>query len=119
MTDRQGPDLAVQARFWSRVSRSGDGCWLWNGYVRPNGYGAFTFGSWRRGVNRTLYAHRLSYELLIGPIPPGLELDHLCRTRRCVRPDDVRGRVHRDCWICKRERQHRRNMRRHMQKATS
>ena len=57
-----------------------DTCWIWRGTVRPNGYGRVK----HQGV---LYlAHRLVYESLIGPIPDGLQLDHLCRVRHCVRP---------------------------------
>ena len=56
------------------------GCWLWQGHVhQPSGYGQIN----RRGH---VYAHRFAYAFLVGPIPPGLELDHLCRVRRCVNP---------------------------------
>lgn len=59
----------------------GSGCWLWTAYVDRKGYGVF-------GINqRTLVkAHRYSYELHVGPIPEGLQLDHLCRVRHCVNP---------------------------------
>lgn len=61
-----------------------DGCWLWTGNIGQHGYGR----AWRRidGRKRLLYAHRLSYEHHVGPIPDGLELDHLCRKRACIRP---------------------------------
>ena len=52
------------------------GCWNWTLKLR-NGYGKF------RGV----LAHRLAWEAFIGPVPKGLHLDHVCRNRRCVRPD--------------------------------
>jgi hypothetical protein len=62
--------------FWGRVDQSGD-CWLWTaGLYNNTGYGQFR----RRG------AHRVAYEALIGPIPKGLEIDHLCRVRHCVNP---------------------------------
>lgn len=54
------------------------GCWDWQG-VTSNGYGQFRDG-------RTVKAHRFAYELLIGPIPAGRVLDHLCRNRACVNP---------------------------------
>lgn len=57
-----------------------DGCWEWTGYVNVRGYGALKY----RG--KVLAAHRVSYELFVGPIPGGLQLDHLCRNRSCVRP---------------------------------
>lgn len=61
--------------FWAHVDKTGE-CWLWNGRIHK-GYGSY----WGRG-----FAHRLAYQLLKGQIPPGLELDHLCRTPLCVNP---------------------------------
>lgn len=65
--------------FWEYVDKTAGGCWLWTGNVN-HGYGRV-----RRGTH-TAYAHRMAYELLVGPIPDGLELDHLCRVRHCVNP---------------------------------
>jgi hypothetical protein len=63
-------------RFWEYVDRGGgDECWLWTGGIKPEGYGDI----WWHGAMRR--AHRVSYELLVGPIPDGLELDHLCHSR--------------------------------------
>lgn len=63
-----------------------DGCWLWVGAIDKNtGYGRFHAGDGRRTVN----AHRFAYETFVGPIPPGLDLDHLCRVRACVRPSHL------------------------------
>lgn len=68
----------------------GDGCWEWQGFLdRPNtGGGGGGYGKihWNR---RQQFAHRVSYEWLVGPISPGLQVDHLCRNRRCVRPDHL------------------------------
>ena len=59
------------------------GCWLWTGRLDPKGYGTVhVFGKSQR-------AHRVVYELFVGPIPDGLELDHLCRVRHCVNPDHL------------------------------
>ena len=71
----------VTERFWSKVSGGGfTECWEWTGYVAPGGYG-------RINVNGTpKVAHRVAYELMVGPIPEGLDLDHLCRNRACVNP---------------------------------
>lgn len=71
-------------RFWSKVDlTSPGGCWVWTagkiGGVR-GGYGSFKL------EGRSVRAHRFSYETLVGPIPDGLELDHLCRVRACVNP---------------------------------
>lgn len=59
------------------------GCWLWTGAIVRRGYGVV-----RRG-GRTLKAHRYIYQLLRGPIPSGLEIDHLCRVTSCVNPDHL------------------------------
>lgn len=63
---------------WAQVFVT-DGCWHWLGVLK-NGYGVVNWNSrmWR--------AHRLVYELRIGAIPAGLQLDHLCRNRSCVNP---------------------------------
>lgn len=65
-------------QFWMRVDKAdAEGCWLWTGAVVGDGYGRFS---------HDLYAHRYAYELLVGPIPDGLHIDHLCRTPLCVNP---------------------------------
>src|SRR5436190_24140382 len=51
-------------------------CWLYTGYLNKKGYGS-THGQ---------YVHRLTYEAIIGPIPNGLVIDHLCRVRNCYNP---------------------------------
>jgi hypothetical protein len=71
-------DYKVWLRFWSHVSL-GDGCWEWTGSL-TEGYGQV------QSEKRKWLAHRLAYVWMIGPIPSGLELDHLCRNRRCVNP---------------------------------
>lgn len=58
------------------------GCWMWTG-ARAGGYGIVK----RTGSSRLV--HRVVYELLHGPIPAGVEPDHLCRTPACVRPDHL------------------------------
>lgn len=77
------PDtLTLAQRFWVKVDRRGDAeCWPWLGCTAC-GYGQF----WVSNRIRAARAHRISYELLIGPIPDGLTLDHLCRNRACVNP---------------------------------
>jgi hypothetical protein len=74
-------------RFWRHVKVKG-ACWLWTGPAR-RGYGAF----YQDKHVRT--AHRVSYEALVGPVPDGLELDHICRNRACVRPKHLRAVDHR------------------------
>lgn len=59
------------------------GCWIWRGAGSGTGYGSL-------GVNGVqVAAHRFAYELLCGPVPPRLVLDHLCRNRGCVNPAHV------------------------------
>ena len=57
-----------------------DGCWEWDGSRNAGGYGQLSVD----GRNRM--AHRVVYELLVGPIPDGMQIDHLCKTRQCVNP---------------------------------
>jgi HNH endonuclease len=72
-------ELPLGGRFWSKVQRSESGCWEWTA-AKTVGYGRFA------DKGRTLLAHRVAYELLIGPIPEGLQIDHLCRNPSCVNP---------------------------------
>lgn len=72
---------AIEERFWSHVDKTGE-CWIWTSTTRA-GYGRFRIGAVK--VN----AHRFAYELLVGPIPDDLPLDHLCRNRACVRPEHL------------------------------
>lgn len=64
-------------RFWRHLEISPAGCWFWNGPTDKDGYGKFQ----DRHV-----AHRWAYKRYVGAIPPGLQLDHLCRNRACVNP---------------------------------
>ena len=87
---------AWAARFWAKVDTSDpDGCWPWLGRVATNGYGSFS------AARKSGGAHRFSYELAYGPIPPELTIDHTCHNRtpcamgkecphrRCQRPDHL------------------------------
>lgn len=65
------------------VPEPNTGCWFWVRAINHFGYGRVTVGA------RQTMAHRLSYELLRGPVPDGLCLDHLCRQRSCVNPDHL------------------------------
>ena len=72
----QGPSPTNARKYIEdRIAIVGE-CWEWQNYLRKDGYGA---------VGNKL-AHRISYEALVGPIPDGLTIDHLCRNRRCVNP---------------------------------
>jgi hypothetical protein len=85
---RLTPDQARE-RLAARLHRSYivqlDGCWQWTARLHRSGYGEIAVRvddtTWRPRK-----AHRVAYELLVGPIPEGLQLDHLCRNRACVNP---------------------------------
>ena len=72
-------------RFWEKVNKT-DSCWLWTAATNGAGYGVLGMQSAPRGH---VYAHRFSYELRRGAIPEGMQLDHICRTTRCVNPDHL------------------------------
>lgn len=78
----------VSDRFWSKVFITSV-CWEWKG-SKKNGYGSFWNGERRIG------AHRWAWENLVGPIPVGLEIDHLCRNRSCVNPDHLEPVTHKE-----------------------
>ena len=59
-------------------------CWLWAG-ASTNGYGVASVGG-RRPKGRQVRIHRAAYEALVGPIPDGMHVDHLCRVRNCYNP---------------------------------
>lgn len=76
-------------RFWGKVEAGGeDECWLWTAGKSDRGYGQFWDGE------RKVRVHRFAYELLVGPIPTGMELDHLCRVLHCVNPKHLEPVVH-------------------------
>lgn len=75
---------ADRQRFWESVEPDGpSACWQWAGAIHHSGYASFSIRGKKHG------AHRIAYELLAGPIPEGLILDHLCRNRSCVNPDHL------------------------------
>lgn len=78
----------LEDRFWAKVDVRGP-CWEWTASTRY-GYGQFMVG------NRSMLAHRFAWQMLVGPIPDGLELDHLCRNPACVSPDHLEPVTHRE-----------------------
>lgn len=70
------------ARLMSYVKKIG-GCWMWQGQQHTNAYGRTSIGG------KKVYPHRLMYELMVGPIPKGLTIDHTCDTPLCVRPEHL------------------------------
>lgn len=76
-------DQSLEQRFWGKVSVGVGGCWEWTA-AKTNGYGVFRVKP--KSLRR---AHRVAYELVVGSIPDGLQLDHLCRNRACVNPEHL------------------------------
>lgn len=72
----------TEQRFWLKVAKQDDGCWRWTASTKL-GYGTF------KVAGRPWLAHRWSYEHFVGPIPDGLQLDHLCKFRGCVNPEHL------------------------------
>lgn len=70
-----------EKKFWSKVAKSSR-CWVWRGRL-DRGYGQYNYHGRCRG------AHVVAYLLKVGPIPAGMQIDHLCRNRACVRPDHL------------------------------
>lgn len=71
----------AMTRFMEKVKLD-DGCWMWQGALSTKGYASFSISKDKGGQ----VGHRWIYEQMIGPIPDGLTLDHLCRRKACVNP---------------------------------
>ncbi len=80
----------LEERFWAKVDKDGPvfkdlgPCWLWTAYCHKTGYGHF--------VNNQ--AHIFAYKFMVGVVPEGLELDHLCSRRACVNPGHLEAVTH-------------------------
>ena len=79
-------DPRLPARFWAKIQVLENGCWEWTAYRFWHGYAAFRWGG-KKGT--VVYGHRFAYQMLVGPIPVGLECDHLCRNKGCVNPAHI------------------------------
>lgn len=78
-----------ESRFWPKVCKTST-CWQWTAARTPAGYGVLKVDG------ETAYAHRLAYGLEHGGVPPGLDLDHLCRNPGCVNPAHLEAVTHRE-----------------------
>jgi hypothetical protein len=81
----RGPEL-LRKRLDEKTVPGPDGCLLWAGTKNKRGYGR----QWNHMTRTMGEAHRLSYELHVGPIPPGFFIDHLCKRPSCVNPKHLR-----------------------------
>jgi hypothetical protein len=75
--------MNIRRRFWRHVDTAGE-CWLWTGELSHNGYGRFAVEHKKRRKNR-VPAHRFALGLAGINVPDDMEVDHLCKTRNCVR----------------------------------
>ena len=74
-------DSRLPLRFWNKCTLDpASGCWLWTGGMNGTGYGRVKLNK------RMQYPHRVAYEAMVGAVPAGLQLDHLCRNRSCCNP---------------------------------
>jgi len=89
-------DEFVLSRFWAKVNKDGPvpaarpelgPCWLWTA-TKSVGYGNFNIGG------KIIKAHRVAWEIENGPIPDGIQVDHRCLNRPCVRPSHLRAATH-------------------------
>lgn len=72
--------MSIEDRLRLKAGVTPDGCWLFQGATIRTGYAQLGIGG------RLHYVHRLSYETFVGPIPEGMQIDHLCRRRSCFNP---------------------------------
>lgn len=86
---RMRAEAATPGPWMAKVTTSDD-CWVWNAGVSGSGYGRY----WHEVEKRFVQAHRYAYESVVGLIPDGLVIDHLCRNRLCVRPDHLSPVTH-------------------------
>ena len=88
---RKGVPPNLEERFWSKVDVGHPlGCWQWTGAKDTSGYGHVTRSRKRKR------SHRVAYEYLLGPIPAGLQIDHLCKNKVCVNPDHLEPVTHQE-----------------------
>ena len=78
-------DKSSSERFWMKIQK-GPGCWIWTAGTTTGGYGKFT----DTDTGKTHVSHRLAYERLVGQVPEGMVLDHICHVKRCCNPDHLR-----------------------------
>lgn len=72
----------LEERFWAKVDAEGI-CWEWTANLTDDGYGKIKVDGKMRS------SHRVAWEMLVGPIPETMQLDHLCRNRACCNPDHL------------------------------
>jgi len=85
----------MRERLLSKIKKDKNGCWTWTGYRLRKKYGDYGLIHIGRLPNKKIKrAHRVSYEFFVGPIPEGLEIDHLCHNTLCINPDHLEPVTH-------------------------
>jgi hypothetical protein len=98
---REG-NIPIAIRLVAKVRPDANGCWNWLGVKNSYGYGRIRVGKIK--VDRQMMlAHRAAYEIFVGPIPKGKELDHMCRNRACINPVHTRPVTHQQNAILREE----------------
>jgi len=83
-------DSRLPGRWWNLVQLGDSGCWEWKSAAEKRNYARFQVGG------KMWLSHRYAYHVLIGPIPDGLVIDHLCRNPPCVNPAHLEAVTHRE-----------------------
>lgn len=84
----------AETRFWKKVDKNGPVfadkglCWIWTASMYEGGYGYFSVDK------KSVRAHRFAYKLLIGEIPVGFDIHHLCQNHACVNPTHLELLTH-------------------------
>lgn len=83
--------MTTSEAFWAKVDKTAPGgCWVWTG-TKWGGYGkTWTDASPRKRI----FSHVRAYQMLVGPVPEGMDLDHLCRNRACCNPAHLEPVTH-------------------------
>lgn len=92
--NQNGELTPLDVRIERRKLVTASGCWEWQGCRTARGYGNITVGSLRDGTRKVRKVHAVAYEIWVGDVPEGKELDHLCRNTSCFNPSHLEPVTH-------------------------